>query len=158
MKDGFDNAGEQEVGNYLRNLPELAAPPGLISRTMKALEQPAPSPWHARPWITWPAPLRILSLVLSFGALAAMVLPWNTLRPALAAAVRPSLAHWSAEAGFLREAFAALAGAAMLAVAQLGKGFALGLCVLALLSYSACVGLGAMILRFASVKPNKGLL
>lgn len=158
MNEHFENDGAKETDYYLRDLPELAAPPGLIARTMNAIEQPARTPWHLRPWMTWPAAARIASFTVSLCALAALVLAWNALLPAFVRAVHPFLARGRAEAAFLRDAAGALATAILLAVEHLGNGFVLGLGLFALLSYCVCVGMGALIIRFALIKPNKGTL
>jgi hypothetical protein len=85
---------EKEISKALQGLPDLAAPPGFLTRTMTALEQPAP--WYAvRAWTKWPVPVRIAFSVHALAAVAAAVVGWARLsrvfgcgHPGLAPAAR----------------------------------------------------------------------
>lgn len=57
----------------LRTLPELRAPETLVHRVMLAVHARERRPWWQRPWLTWPAPARVVSAAFSVAALASAV-------------------------------------------------------------------------------------
>ena len=65
---------EQEIQKLLQGLPDLAAPPRLLARTMAAINKPAPG--FIRPWRTWPLSARVgfvvLTLAIKVGVVAAL--------------------------------------------------------------------------------------
>ncbi len=146
---------EAQIDRRLKDLPDLAAPPGLAARTLNALAQPAPAPWHARPWPAWPAAWRAAFLVLTCGILAALFLGWQAAAPEVAAAAQTRLSHWAAAAGCVWNTLCALAGAGALVAQHFGNGFLLACLLAGIMAYAACVGFGTLIIRFAFAPAGK---
>ena len=55
---------EQRVGDRLQRLPGVRAPRRLLPKVMAATAAARALPWHARPWLTWPVALQVLSIVV----------------------------------------------------------------------------------------------
>jgi len=55
---------EQRVGDRLQRLPGVRAPRRLLPNVMAATAAARALPWHARPWLTWPVALQVLSIVV----------------------------------------------------------------------------------------------
>jgi hypothetical protein len=155
MIEPFDPKLEAQIDRLLKDLPDLAAPPGLIARTMSALTQPAPARWHSCPWQTWPAGWRIAFLVLTSGALAAVFLGGRMSVPAIQSVTFPWLSHWEAAAECVWTTLGALMGAVPLVVQHFGNGFALACLLVGAMTYAACIGFGTLIIRFASASAGK---
>src|SRR5271163_463067 len=81
---------EKEISKALQGLPDLAAPPGFLARTMSALEQPAPQ--RVRTWSDWPMSVKAAFFFMALAAVAAVVMGWSALEPGLFAATYRSLA------------------------------------------------------------------
>ncbi len=148
MNPEFDKQLEAEIDRQLKDLPELAAPPTLISRTMNAIARPA-APWHARPWAMWPAGLRAAYLVVTLGALAGAFLEWRAVAPGLFGSLAARFAHWRAGVECLSNAVGALAGAAAVILDHFGKGVVLPCVLVVILAYAACIGFGTVFVRLA---------
>ncbi len=155
MIPDFDSELEARIDRLLKDLPDLAAPPGLLARTMNALARPAPPPRHARPWTAWPAGWRVAFLVLTCGVLGAVFLAWRAAAPELAAVVLPRLSHWAAAAGSVWTALGALAGAIPLVARHFGNGFLLACLAVGTIAYAACIGFGTLLVRFAFAPAGK---
>ena len=80
----------------LRALPTPRAPHTLLPRIMAAVHQWASRPWYSRAWFTWPAELKLASLIalvlLVFGG--ALAVPW--IEEAAAPVVVPVAVLWRA--------------------------------------------------------------
>jgi len=146
---------EAVIGRALQGLPDLAAPPGLLMRTMTALEQPAA--WHARAWTKWPAPMRMAFLTCAIAAVVVVIVGWRFVEPGLLAAASRQVAPLAHGLSCFWKALSALAGAAVLAVEHLGKGFILVWLVAAAGAWAFCAGLGTMLVRFAFARPGRNL-
>jgi hypothetical protein len=155
MNPELEKELETEIGRALRGLPDLAAPPGLLTRTMAALERPAP--WYARSWTKWPLPVRIAFLVLALTAVAAAGVGWHAVEPGLLATASRHLAPATAGVSCFWKALIALAGALVLAVEHLGKGFMLACLVAAAVACAVCAGFGTMFVRLALARPGRNL-
>jgi hypothetical protein len=147
---------ETEIGRVLQGLPDLTAPPGLLERTMTALEKPAP--WHARSWTKWPVRMRIVFLAVALAVVAAAGVGWHTLEPGLLARASRHLAPAIVGLSSFWKFLSALAGALVLAVEHLGKGFMLACLVAAAGAWALCAGLGTMFVRLALARPGRRLL
>jgi hypothetical protein len=156
MNPELEKELEMEIGRALRGLPDLAAPPGLLTRTMTALEHPAP--WHARAWTKWPVPARIAFLVLALAAVAAAIMGWRAVEPGLLAAASRHLAPVAGGVSSFWKVLSALAGAVALTAQHLGKGFMLACLVAAMGAWAFCAGLGTILVRFAFARPGRNLL
>lgn len=148
MNPEFDKQLEAEIDRQLKDLPDLAAPPNLMSRTMNVIARPA-APWHARPWSAWPAGLRAAYLVLTLGALAGAFPEWRAVGPGLFGAMTARLAHWRAGVECLWNAVGVLTGAVAPILDHLGKGVTLSCVLVVLLAYLACIGFGTVFVRLA---------
>jgi len=156
MNPDMEKKLETEIGGALRGLPDLAAPPGFFTRTMKALEQPAPR--HARPWTQWPAPARIAFLTLALAAVAAAVAGWRAVEPGILAVASRRLAPAVSVVECFWDVLGALAGAAVPTVKQLGSGFLLACLAAAAWACAVCAGFGTMCVRLALARPGKNQL
>jgi hypothetical protein len=150
-----DPKWEAQIDRLLKDLPDLAAPPGLVARTMNALAQPVPARWGARPWQAWPAGWRMAFLVLTSCALAVVFTGWRMAVPGVEAAALPWLSRWAADAKCLWNTLAALTGAVPLVVQHLGAGFTLACLLVGAAAYAICIGFGTLIVRFACAPAGK---
>jgi hypothetical protein len=153
----FDNQLEAEIDRQLKDLPDLAAPPNLIRRTMSAIECPG-APWYFRPWSAWPAGLRAAFLVVTLGALAGAIPILHELGPRLFGPLAGQFAHWRVGVECLWNAAGALTGAVTVILNHFGKGFVLPCVLVVLLAYAACVGFGTVFVRLALSGSRKTLL
>jgi hypothetical protein len=95
---------ERSADRALRRLPTPHAPATLLPRVLAAAAALARRPWYSRTWLTWPAPLRVGSVIA-----AALVL-------ALTFVFGPQLAHaGDAFSQFLDSAVATMPGVLELA-------------------------------------------
>jgi hypothetical protein len=155
MTPPFDPKLEAQIDRLLKDLPDLAAPPGLAARTMNALAQPAPARWQASPWQRWPAGWRIAFLVLTSCALAAVFLGWRMAVPGMESLALPWFSRWGADAQCVWNTLAALAVAVALVVRHFGNGFALACLLVGAIAYAVCIGFGTLIIRFAFAPAGK---
>ncbi len=156
MNPEMENELETEIAGALQGLPDLAAPPGLLTRTMLALEQPVP--WHARPWIKWPVSARIAFLVFVLAAVAAVLVEWRLIEPALRAAACRRLAPALANARSFWNLLCALAGAVVLAIEQLDKVYMLACLGAAAGACALCAGFGTILVRLTRARPESNQL
>jgi hypothetical protein len=153
MNSDMEKELETEISGVLQELPNLAAPPGFLARTMTALEQPASR--RLRPWTQWPMSGRLVFLVLALAVVAGVVVQWEAVEPGLLAGASRRLAPAAAGLKCFWNALAALTGALALAVEHLGWGF-MPACLAAAAGVCAvCAGLGAILTRLALARPEK---
>jgi hypothetical protein len=147
---------EAEMSRALQGLPDLAAPPGLLARTMGALERPARS--RLRPWPEWPLAARAAFMVFALAAVAGAIAELRVLEPGLLAGISHRLAPMAA--GFARfwNVVSGLTGALALAAQQLGKGFMLACLVAVAGACATCAGFGTIFVRLALARPGKNQL
>jgi hypothetical protein len=147
---------ELEISRALHGLPDLAAPPGLLTRTMAALEQPARQ--QGRLWAKWPLSARIAFLGGGVAAVAAIVVGWGAAEPGLASAASNYTAPLAVGLSSTWKALSALAGAGLLAVEHLGKGFLLAGLVAGAGAWALCAGLGTVLFRLVWARPGTSQL
>ncbi len=152
MKPELEKELELDISRLLQGLPDLAAPPGLLTRTMTALELPA----HGRgwSWTKWPSSVRIAFLGGGLAAVAAIIVGWGAAEPGLASAASHYTAPLAVTLSCSWKALSALAGAGLLAVEHLGKGFLLACLVAGAGAWALCAGLGTVLFRLAWAKPG----
>jgi hypothetical protein len=153
MNPEFDKQLEAQIDRRLKDLPDLAAPRSLISRTMNVIARPAP--WHARPWSAWPPGLRIAYLVLTLGGLAGAFSESRVVGSRLFEPMMARFVHLRAGVECLWNAVGALTGAVALILDHLGKGVILSCVLVVMLAYAACVGFGTVFVRLALSKSRK---
>jgi len=156
MNPELEQELEKEIGRALQGLPDLAAPPGLLRRTMSALQKPAP--WRVGLWTNWPVSVRIAFFVLALAAVAAAVVGWRAGEPGLMAAAGHGLAPVVSGVKCCWNVLGALAGAVALAAEHLGKGFMLACLVAAAGGCAVCAGCGTIFVRFALARPGRNSL
>jgi hypothetical protein len=154
MNPELDKQLEAETERLLKDLPDLAAPPDLVLRTINLIVQP-PSPWHSRPWFGWPAGFRVAYLLLMAGALAGAFFAWRALGPGLFGAMTARFSRWTADVGCLWNALSAMTGAVSAILDYLGKGFVLSCVGICAFAYAACVGFGTAFVRLVLAGPRK---
>jgi hypothetical protein len=153
MKPELEQELETQIGRALQELPDLAAPPGLLARTKSALERPAP--WFVRPWTKWPVAVRVAFFAAALAAVAVAVVGWGAVEPGLFAAVGRGLAPAVAGVKCCWDVLGALAGAAAFSVQHLGKIFMLTCFLAAAGACALCAGFGTIFVRFALARPGR---
>jgi hypothetical protein len=156
MNPKLEQELETQIGRALQGQPDLAAPPGFLTRTMAALEHPAPR--HLRTWTKWPVSVRIAFFAVGLAAVAAVVVGWREEEPGLLAAAIRSLTPVAAGAKSLWNVLGALGNAVALAAEHLGKGFMLACLVAAAGACAVCAGFGTIFVRFALARPGRNSL
>jgi hypothetical protein len=152
MNPDLEKELERDISRVLQGLPDLAAPAGLLTRTMTALEQPAHR--HGRSWTKWPLSLRIGFLGCGLAGVAAIIVGSGAAEPGLASAASHYTAPLAVTLSCSWKAVNALAGAGLLAVEHLGKGILLACLVAGAGAWVFCAGLGTVLFRLAWVKPG----
>jgi hypothetical protein len=155
MNPELEKELETEISRALQGLPNLAAPPGFMARTLAALERPAA--WYARSWAEWPLAIRIVSLVFALMAVTAAFLGWRAVEPSLLATATRHFAPLAGGVTSVWKLLIALAGALALTVEHFGKGFMLACLATVAVAWAFCAGLGTMFVRFAFARPTRDL-
>jgi len=156
MNSEFDNQFqlEAETDRLLKDLPDLAAPPDLISRALNRISEPELS-WPSRPWFAWPKGVRIAYVACALAALTAVMFGWRALEPEVSGTQPSWFSQWSSGAACLWNALGVLRGALILVIDHLGKGFVVS-CVLAVVTaYALCIGFGTAFVRLTLAGPKK---
>ena len=156
MNPEMEKELETEIASALEGLPDLAAPRGLLKRTMNALEQPVP--WHVRPWTKWPLSVRIAFFVFVLAAVTAACVGWRAVEPALLAAASRRLAPALADARCFWNLLGAFARALVLAFEQLGQAFMLACLGAAAGACAVCAGFGTILVRLTRAGPESNQL
>jgi hypothetical protein len=89
--------------------------------------------------------------------MAAACVGWRAVEPGLLAGASRHLAPAAVGVSCFWKVLSALAGAVVLAVEHLGKGFMLGCFVAAAGAWAICAGLGTMFVRLALARPGRSL-
>jgi hypothetical protein len=154
MNPDFDEQLEGEIDRHLKGLPDLPAPPMLVSRTMLSIARPA-AERRIRSWADWPVSIRAAYTV---GAVALLVSTFFGLRLFENDLVAPMLArftHWTAGAEWVWNAVTALASAGTAVLSHASKGIVVP-CILAIaLAYAMCIGFGTAFVKLALSAPRK---
>ncbi len=150
MNAEYEKQLEAGIRRELEALGELDAPPEIVRRVMRVIEQRAASPWYRRAWQAWPLGLQAGSLA---GLLAAFVfLCFGASQLAHFATLTPAaheVSGWFSLADAAWNAVNVLANAVELAFRSLGPAVIIGGAVLLLLCYATCLGLGTIYWRLA---------
>jgi hypothetical protein len=155
MTPDFDPNLEALIDRRLKELPDLAAPSGLVTRTMKALTGAAAAHPRRSAWPAWPAGWRAAFLILASVGLAALFLGWRNAAPAVASLALPWLARVAAFTGVIWNTLSTLTDAVALVLRHFGNGVVLAVLLLGAVAYAACVGFGTLLIRLASAPPEK---
>ncbi|HEX4122170.1 MAG TPA: hypothetical protein VH619_16255 [Verrucomicrobiae bacterium] len=157
MNPESDKQLEAQTGRLLKDLPDLAAPRELVSRTMNRITQPA-SPWISRPWFAWPAGFRVAYLIFALGVLAGAIFGWRAVAPEMFGTLAARFSHWTAGAPHLWNALGVLGDALVAILDHFGKGFMLAFILAAAIAYAVCIGLGTVFVRLVLGAPQKNHL
>ena len=153
MNFDYDQQLERAISRELKDLPEMTAPEGLVSRVRAALEQRSRIPWYQRSWQTWPVALQAVSLVILLSLFAGICLAgWHLSQTEACKTVMSRAGGVVSGFNLIGNTFEVLTGAAVLVVKKLGTGFMVACLLAAGLGYALCVGLGTVYLRLAFVK------
>jgi hypothetical protein len=147
MNPDFDPNLEAQIDRRLKELPELAAPRGLIERTMKAVALTVAAR-PSRSWSSWPLGWRLAYVMTALCALGALFLGWRAAATALAATTAPALSRWSGVAKCVWATLESLAAAASLVMHHFGYWLAV-VGLLGAVAYAACIGFGTLFFRYA---------
>lgn len=79
-----DQELERLVDRRLKAVPPRRAPGTLLPSVMRAVRARAQQPWYARPWTTWPANWRAVSIAAVAIVLVAFGLSASVLQPVMA--------------------------------------------------------------------------
>jgi hypothetical protein len=150
MNPEYDKELEAEIARELKGLPQLPAPQTLASRVMLAIEARANVAWYRQPWQTWPAALRMGSLLILLALFGGLCFAAGRLAQGEAfVATAHTLGQWFSGVSALGNAVNVLLGAVTLAVKQLGTVFILAALVAVAAGYALCLGLGTVCVRLA---------
>ena len=150
MNPEFEKQLAAKVQQELNTLGELAAPPALAGRVLRAIEQRTAAPWYRCAWQSWPLALQGVSLVALLALFGGIC--YGVVELSHAAQVSPAgqqAGEWFAWFGVLWKTAGVLADAAATAFRHLGTGFLIGCGLVLLATYAACVGLGTACVRLA---------
>ena len=148
---------EQDVQRLLQDLPEFAAPPAVLSRTMAALDrQPVPR-HHIQPWAKWPLSARVLFLALGMATMGLAVFELKALMPEMTTSAIHLTAPLKAGFACFWNAVCALAGAFGLALGQMSRAWIFAGIAMAVVAWIACIGFGTVFVRLASSRAERNL-
>lgn len=153
MNSEYEKRLEAEIDRELKALPDLAAPPAVAGRVMRALERRLETPWYHLAWQYWPAPLRAVTmavLLVSFGGLCFAA--WQICQTAGYMELVQALTGWLTGASALGHALATLLGAVVLVVKHLGTLFILACLAVLAFAWATFLGLGTVYLRLAMAR------
>lgn len=153
MNSDYEKQLEASVRRELSVLEELQAPPGLADRVMRAIEQRAAAPWYRRAWQTWPAPLQVASALVLLAAFTLLCFgAWQFTQTAEFASATRVPGGWLDSLGLVWRTLNLVVNSVVLAFKSLGPVCIVGLVMVALAAYAACVGLGTVYVRLAFVR------
>jgi hypothetical protein len=73
MATNQDNHRGDPIHRYLRDLPELEAPPTLLPRVLEQIRLRAEVRWWRRPWAFWPPHCRAMLVLATLSAVAVVL-------------------------------------------------------------------------------------
>ncbi|HEX5400159.1 MAG TPA: hypothetical protein VFY06_14025 [Verrucomicrobiae bacterium] len=153
MNADYEKQLESAVQHELNTLGELEAPPDIARRVMRVIEQRAAVPWYRRDWQTWPLALRTGSLAGLLAAFAFLCFEGSQLiRLAMGTPAAREVSGWFSLADAAWSAISALANALELAVRSVNPAVLIGVAVMLLFCYAACLGLGTIYWRLACAR------
>lgn len=153
MNSDFDKQWEPRIGRELKQLPDLNAPATLATRVMARIEQRSALPWYRQSWQTWSVGLRIASFAVLLALFGGLYLAGSALLQEQSVTIAFHRAgEWVSGLDVIWKTLAVLADALVLTVEKLGTGFIVGFFAVAALCYAACVGLGTLVVRFATAR------
>jgi hypothetical protein len=145
-----DNRLEAEIDCEMKRLRDLAAPPGLVSRVMLAIDRPKRAAWYLQPWPEWHPALRATALavlVAVFGG--ASLLIWQLSHAAQWSPAEQHLVAWLSPMEGLWRAVRVLAVTLFSTAKNLPAGVLLVWAVAAGAAYAFCAGLSTAVFKFA---------
>lgn len=150
MNSDYEQRLEAEIAREMRGLPELKAPMSLIPRVLMAIKQPAALPWYQQAWPKWPTRWR----VASFGSLLTVfaglcVAGWWLSHAGQLTLPAHEIGGWWTYFAVAWDTVRVLAESGVLIAKKLGTGFIVACLMVAVFSYSACIGLGTLFYRYA---------
>ena len=153
MNPDLEKELERRIGLVLQGLPDLTAPPELLTRTMAAVQRAALG--SRRYGAKWPLPARLAFVALGLVVAAVVCLGWRSLQPGIFAMISTHLAPAADGLSCFWKFISALSGAVVLAMKHMGTGFILACLYAAAAGWALCAGAGTIFVRFAFAKPGK---
>ena len=150
MKSEYEKRLEGEIHRELSRLPEVIAPPTLVSRVMAALEKRLSLPWYRQSWQVWPLALRGVSLVILLALFGGLCFgAWKLANAETVATAMQRPLSWLSGFGAIWHVISLVLSSVVLAVKHLGTGVLVAGLVALAFGYAMCVGLGTVYLRLA---------
>ncbi|MGH8019668.1 MAG: hypothetical protein ACREIA_15585 [Opitutaceae bacterium] len=154
----FKHPWEKRLRDELRKLPELEAPPSLVSGVMaiiRAREKIQAAVWWKRPAATWPLAARAALAITSLAAFAGFLFADQLLGPQIAASPEAGwLAQAGAKIGGLWTALVAMANAFLVVVRGVLSPALLAVVAGICFSYIALLGIGGALWRVVINNPR----
>ena len=147
MNPQYEKQLEACVQRELDALSELPAPPALVNRIMRAIEQRARVPWYRQSWSTWSVGLQAASLAALLLAFAGLCVgAWMVAHGATAPGW---LTTGVADVSAIWRTVVVLVSTAASLISRLGVGvLAIGAAVI-FGAWVTCIGLGTAYVRLA---------
>ena len=153
MNSDFDKHWEARIGRELKQLPDLNAPGTLALRVIARIERRSALPWYRQSWQAWPVGLQVISFTILLALFGGLYFGASEfLQTQSATTAMHKAGAWFFGLDVVRNTLAVLGNALVLTVEKLGTGFVIGLLALVALCYIACVGLGTLVVRFATTR------
>jgi hypothetical protein len=132
----------------LRKLPPVEAPSSLIADVMTAIQARRQAAWWRRPWLSWPAPIRALTLCLGLLFTSGAFYTLGIARTFVLERIEPhALANRIESLLSLGHVFETLGRAFLLTLQSMDQPVWIAcLCVIALM-YAACIALSSAALQ-----------
>ncbi|MEO5801906.1 MAG: hypothetical protein ABIR24_00125 [Verrucomicrobiota bacterium] len=149
MKPDYETQLEKAITDKLKALPELSAPDQLAARVMSTLATRAARPWYRNSWQTLPPAAKTISFLLFLVAFGGLCFAgWKFTEGNTLAKIIPNTSEWFSTLNVIGNTTSALFHAALLALKQLSPVFLFACALIAVASYTACIGLGTVIFRY----------
>jgi hypothetical protein len=151
MRPSPESELEQAIDRELRELSELKAPETLVPRVLRAIAEREQLPWWSKSFAFWPAPARLLFLMLTSGlAVLLLYFTWGLSVGVTWESLAREVTELAARVDLARDVMTALGGAMVLLVRSAGSWLIWGGAVMVGASYLTAIGLGTVWHRMAS--------
>ena len=153
MSVEYEKRLEREIHRELNKLPELLAPPTVVSRVMRAIEQRFSLPWYQQSWQLWPLALRGVSLVILLALFGGLCFgAWKLTHVETVTATMQRPLGWLAGLGDILHIVSVVLTSIIFKIKQLGTGILVACLAALAFGYAMCVGLGTVYLRLGLVR------
>lgn len=159
MRNGLD--GERWVealDRELKSLPDHQAPPTLIPSVLAAIEARSARPWYKQSWVSWPVGVRLVVTAVSLLVIAASAWSWADIVSNLGVfgSVEETISDFVYIAGAVMNLAYLVVNAVITGLARTYSPFLLGIAIVLIAMYLACIGCGTLLYRLARIPGMKG--